>query len=186
VRQLYLDCDGVLADFDKGATAVLGMPPRDYEKAHGLGRFWQKLAQAPDFYFGLPLLPDAMRLFEAVKHLPRGNWAAGQKIRWAARHFPGTRIITTLARDKRNHAKGGRRARGRSAPPRPPLAGDGRHLHPPCRRGQNARGAGQLFSAGKPIADSRDGLLAHSAVPGSAFLQRISAGAKWRSVARSG
>ena len=114
-RQLYLDCDGVLADFDKGATAVLGQPPRAYEKRHGLGRFWQELASAPDFYFGLPLLPDAMVLFDAVRHLhpviltglPRGNWAADQKVRWAAQHFPGTRIITTMARDKRDHAKEG-------------------------------------------------------------------------------
>ena len=115
MRQLYLDCDGVLADFDKGATAVLGLPPRAFEKRHGLGRFWQKLSTAPDFYFSLPLMDDAMELFDAVRHLdpviltglPRGNWAADQKVRWAAKHFPGTRIITTMARDKRNHAKAG-------------------------------------------------------------------------------
>jgi hypothetical protein len=114
-RQLYLDCDGVLADFDKGATAALGLPPQVFERKHGPGRFWQQLASAPDFYFDLPLLPDAMELFEAVRHLdpviltglPRGNWAADQKVRWAATHFPGTRIITTLARDKRNHARAG-------------------------------------------------------------------------------
>ena len=115
MRQLYLDCDGVLADFDKGATAILGLPPRAYEKRHGLGRFWQKLAAAPDFYFGLPLKDDAIELFDAVRHLrpiiltglPRGNWAAGQKVRWAAKYFPGTRIITTMARDKRDHAREG-------------------------------------------------------------------------------
>jgi hypothetical protein len=97
MRQLYLDCDGVLADFDRGAVAVLGMKPKAYEHRHGLGRFWSKLAQAPDFYFSLPLLPDAMQLFDAVKHLdpiiltglPRGNWAAGQKMRWAEQHFAG-------------------------------------------------------------------------------------------------
>jgi hypothetical protein len=115
MRQLYLDCDGVLADFDKSATAILGLPPRAFEKRHGLGKFWQKLASAPDFYFGLPLMDDAMQLFEGVKHLnpiiltglPRGNWAADQKVRWAAKYFPGTRIITTMAREKRNHAKEG-------------------------------------------------------------------------------
>jgi hypothetical protein len=115
MRQLYLDCDGVLADFDKGAAAILGLPPRAFEKRHGLGKFWQKLAQAPDFYFGLPMMADAMVLFDAVRHLdpiiltglPRGNWAAAQKVRWAAKHFSGTRIITTMARDKRNHAKDG-------------------------------------------------------------------------------
>jgi len=114
-RQLYLDCDGVLADFDKGAQAILGLPPRDFEKRHGLSRFWAKLASAPDFYFSLPLMADAMELYDAVKHLnpviltglPRGNWAADQKVRWAAQHFPGVRIITTMAKDKRNHAKSG-------------------------------------------------------------------------------
>ncbi len=115
MRRLYLDCDGVLADFDKGAAAILGMKPKAFEHRHGLGRFWQKLAQAPDFYFSLPLLPDAMQLFDAVKHLnpiiltglPRGNWASDQKMRWAAQHFPGVRMITCMARDKRNHAKEG-------------------------------------------------------------------------------
>ena len=115
MRQLYLDCDGVLADFDKGAMAILGMKPKAFEHRHGLGRFWAKLATAPDFYFSLPLLPDAMQLFDAVKHLdpiiltglPRGNWAADQKMRWAAQHFPGVRMITCMARDKRNHAREG-------------------------------------------------------------------------------
>jgi 5'(3')-deoxyribonucleotidase len=115
MRRLYLDCDGVLADFDHGATAILGMKPKAFEHRHGLGRFWQKLATAPDFYFSLPLMTDAMRLFNAVKHLdpviltglPRGNWAADQKMRWAAQHFPGVRMITCMARDKRNHAKDG-------------------------------------------------------------------------------
>lgn len=115
MRQLYLDCDGVLADFHTGAAAVLGMHPRAFEKRHGIGRFWQRLAHAPDFYFSLPLLPDAMRLFETVRHLdpiiltglPRGNWAADQKMRWAEKHFPGVRMITCMARDKRDHAKEG-------------------------------------------------------------------------------
>jgi 5'(3')-deoxyribonucleotidase len=115
MRRLYLDCDGVLADFEHGATAILGMKPKAFEHRHGLGRFWQKLATVPDFYFSLPLMPDAMRLFDAVKHLdpviltglPRGNWAADQKMRWAAQHFPGVRMITCMARDKRNHAKDG-------------------------------------------------------------------------------
>ena len=114
-QQLYLDCDGVLADFSKGAAAALGMHPKAFEKRFGTGRFWAKLATAPDFYFALPLMPDAMTLFDAVKHLnpiiltglPRGSWAADQKVRWAARYFPGTRIITTMARDKRNHAREG-------------------------------------------------------------------------------
>jgi hypothetical protein len=113
--QIYLDCDGVLADFDRAATELLGMPPRSFEKRRGIGAFWRELARHPDFYGTLPLMPDAMRLFEAVRHLdpviltglPRGTWAAPQKVRWAAEHFPGTRILTVMAVDKRNHAQEG-------------------------------------------------------------------------------
>lgn len=113
--QLFLDCDGVLADFDRGAEAVLGAPPRVFEKRHGLPAFWKRLAKAPDFYGTLPLLPGARRLFDAVAHLdpviltgcPMGGWAEGQKVRWAAQHFPGTPIITCMARDKRRHASPG-------------------------------------------------------------------------------
>ena len=56
-------------------------------------------------------MPDARLLFDAVKHLkptiltglPLGNWAAPQKVAWAAEHFPGVPIITCMARDKHKH-----------------------------------------------------------------------------------
>jgi hypothetical protein len=110
--QLYLDCDGVLANFDRAATELLAMPPRAFEKRRGIGAFWRELARRPDFYGTLPLMPDAMRLFEAGRHLdpiiltglPRGKWAAPQKVGWAGEYFPGTRILTVMAVDKRNHA----------------------------------------------------------------------------------
>lgn len=113
--QLYLDCDGVLADFDRRARDILGMAPRAYEKKYGIGAFWREIARHGDFYGTLPLMPDAMDLFAAVRHLipviltglPRGQWAAPQKIRWAAEHFPGTQILTVMAVDKRHHAQRG-------------------------------------------------------------------------------
>jgi hypothetical protein len=114
MSHLFLDLDGVLADFDAGAKAVLGMLPREFEARYSRSEFWRRLARAKDFYASLPLLPDAMVLFDAVKHLeptiltglPLGNWAAPQKVRWAAQHFPGTKIITTMARDKYKHMTG--------------------------------------------------------------------------------
>nr|WP_157063951.1 hypothetical protein [Methylobacterium tarhaniae] len=115
MMQLYLDCDGVLADFDAGATRVLGCPLCEYQQRHGPARFWAALARAPDFYGQLPLMPDAMALFDAVRPLepviltgcPRGTWAQPQKHRWAAEHFPGTRLITCLAVEKRRHCRPG-------------------------------------------------------------------------------
>src|SRR5689334_4485972 len=82
--RLFLDADGVLADFDEGARRLLGMSVRDYERRHGRGAFWRKLALASNFYGSLPEMPDARLLFERVKHLkptiltglPLGKWAA--------------------------------------------------------------------------------------------------------------
>lgn len=113
--RVFLDCDGVLADFDRAATALLGMRPRDYQRRFGPAKFWGRIGAAPDFYGALPLMPDARPLFEAVAHLrptiltgvPRGGWAEAQKERWAAKHFPGTPIITGFARDKRDHGRPG-------------------------------------------------------------------------------
>jgi hypothetical protein len=112
---LFLDCDGVLADFDAGAERILGMKPAAFQARHGNKLFWKQLASAPQFYARLPEMPDAQTLFAAVKHLkptiltglPLGNWAAPQKVRWAAEHFPGVPIVTCMARDKHRHMQAG-------------------------------------------------------------------------------
>jgi hypothetical protein len=109
--RLFLDCDGVLADFDEGARRLFGMPSAAFEAKHGRREFWRRIAKAPNFYGTLPEMPDARELFDAVAHLkptiltglPLGNWAAPQKIAWAAEHFPGVAIITCMARDKHKH-----------------------------------------------------------------------------------
>ncbi len=114
MAQLFLDCDGVLADFDAGATDILGMSPRAFEERYGRREFWRRIARTRDFYARLPLKSDARLLFDAVAHLdpiiltglPLGDWAAPQKVRWADQHFPGTHIITCMARDKYRHMKG--------------------------------------------------------------------------------
>ena len=113
--RLFLDADGVLADFDLGARQLLGMRPKEFIDKNGRGTFWKRLARAPNFYGGLPEMPDARMLFEGVEHLqptiltglPLGNWAAPQKVKWAAEHFPGVPIITCMARDKHLHMQPG-------------------------------------------------------------------------------
>jgi hypothetical protein len=114
-RQIYLDCDGVLADFDKGAAAVFGMPSDAFEARRGTAEFWKRLARADGFFEHLDLMPDALQLYDAVKvkapiiltGMPHGKWAEPQKRRWAARHFPGVPMIATLAALKREHCTPG-------------------------------------------------------------------------------
>lgn len=115
MRQLWLDLDGVLGDFDTYVEAVFGLPPRKFEDQHGAKRFWADLQSHEDFYNRLPLMPDAMELFEAVKHLnpailtglPLGDWAEPQKRKWGSRHFPETKMICCLSKDKRDHMNPG-------------------------------------------------------------------------------
>jgi hypothetical protein len=113
--RLFLDADGVLADFDEGARRLFGMSSAEFEAKHGKSEFWRRIAKARNFYGTLPEMPDARLLFDGVKDLkptiltglPMGKWAAPQKVEWAAEHFPGVPIITCMARDKHKHMKPG-------------------------------------------------------------------------------
>ena len=114
-RQIYLDCDGVLADFNRSAETILGAPSHVFEERHGEHQFWKRLANADGFFENLAPLPDAFELYEAVKvkapiiltGMPHGDWAEPQKRAWAARHFPGVPVITTMAVLKRQHCHPG-------------------------------------------------------------------------------
>lgn len=115
MKQLFLDCDGVLADFDQAAEIVFGFPPRQAEDRLGTQEFWRLLLETPKFYETLPVMQDAMELVDAVRHLnpiiltgcPLGIWAQEQKINWRNKNFPGIPMITTLSKDKKTHAKPG-------------------------------------------------------------------------------
>lgn len=113
VVQIFLDCDGVLADFDLAAEHLLGLPPRQAEEALGTREFWSRIRAARNFFRNLPLTCDAMELYGSVAALqpiiltgcPVGGWAEGQKKEWAAEHFPGVPIIACLSREKSLYLK---------------------------------------------------------------------------------
>lgn len=113
---LALDCDGVLADFNAKGREIFGMEPEDFQTQNGSKVFWKtirdyRIEEGQGFFRSLPLMPDARELFDAVAHLkpliltgcPFGDWAEPQKREWAAEHFPGTKMITCLAREKILH-----------------------------------------------------------------------------------
>ena len=116
MSQLYLDMDGVLADFDKRAGEVFGMDPVMFEYWHGEKAFWNTLYAVPDFFYTFDMMPDAPALWAATKHLhpivltaiPRGEWAVDQKRRWLAEKFgPDVPIITCFAKEKANYCEPG-------------------------------------------------------------------------------
>jgi hypothetical protein len=117
MRQVFLDCDGVLADFDAAAEVILGMPPRLFEDTHGSEEFWRLLEASPRFYATLPRMRDADQLVQGCRDLgimpviltgcPRGGWAEEQKEHWRDAHYPGYKMICCLSAQKRVHAQPG-------------------------------------------------------------------------------
>lgn len=111
MRHIFLDCDGVLADFDAEARKLFGMHPRHAEEVLGTTEFWRRIHWSGDFYRRLPLMADALDLYRSVAHLkpiiltgcPHGQWSQPQKRAWAAEHFPGVPIITCASREKFQH-----------------------------------------------------------------------------------
>lgn len=109
--RIYLDLDGVLADFDAEAEKLFGMNPRKYEEHHGTGKFWSMLDSQPNFYRNLPLMHDAKELVEGVTKYavptvltgaPSSNFdvVSQHKREWVAEQFPDLDVIVCFSRHK--------------------------------------------------------------------------------------
>jgi hypothetical protein len=103
--RLYIDLDGVLADFDRGVLEITGRLPA----AQPLGAMWRALARSPDFFATLPFAPGGERLWRHCAPLaptiltgvPWGDWAAPQKRHWVAERLgPDVPVITCMSREK--------------------------------------------------------------------------------------
>jgi hypothetical protein len=107
---LFVDLDGVLADFDRGVEELTGARPAGQSPK----AMWPRLARSPGFYAHLPWTPDGPELWERVKRhepviltgLPRGNWAKPQKLEWCRREL-GTQVpvIACMSREKAEKAR---------------------------------------------------------------------------------
>ena len=104
--QLFLDLDGVLADFEGGVKSATGRFPHQWRAS----QMWSRLRRAPQFFAQLSWTQDGRTLWEETRHLnppiltglPHGGaWAAQQKRAWCARELgEDVQVITCLARDK--------------------------------------------------------------------------------------
>jgi len=67
--KVYLDMDGVLADFDKRFTDLAGMGPREFEDQYGKNRFWDFIDEEHKlkFWVGIPVMPGAQALVDYVR-----------------------------------------------------------------------------------------------------------------------
>lgn len=112
IGQLYLDMDGVLADFDAAACKALGTDNSyKWEWIHGSAAFWATLNTNPNFFGDLPPMDDALILFERVERLrpviltalPKtgASEVDRQKRDWVAKYLgDDVPVITCLTHEK--------------------------------------------------------------------------------------
>jgi 5'(3')-deoxyribonucleotidase len=126
---LYLDMDGVLADFNQLAQQVLGATAEDQANADRQGRWpqeqWAKLRSIKNFYRILPKTDIADELVATARQfrdnlgwelyvltaIPKGNdmpEAFQDKVEWMQEHYPDIRVrFGPYSIDKAKHARRG-------------------------------------------------------------------------------
>lgn len=99
MRKLYLDLDGVMADFDAHFPALFGVDHREMLDDD----MWSTINTHPSYFADMPVCPGALEFFEEIRHLepiiltacPKSNYAhvARQKRAWVRRHLSVDCII---------------------------------------------------------------------------------------------
>jgi len=124
MRTIYLDMDGVVADFDTFVSNLLERPIGWNDSKQDLtNEEWGKLASVDRLYYQLPLMPDATKLVAYVKSLstrfnvqfltavPRRTTmpsARDDKQAWVDKYFPGMKMdIGPYSHDKQKWCRPG-------------------------------------------------------------------------------
>ncbi len=69
---VYVDMDGVIADFDKRFKDLSGLMPQAYVDKHGLNKFWDLIDEKHKvaFWRGIEIMPGAGKLLNYVSNYP--------------------------------------------------------------------------------------------------------------------
>jgi len=111
--EVYLDMDGVFADFEKGAAELFDGRHKEVEKKH----FWGKINKNPDFFYNLEKLDGADALmhfmisqspsyvkFAFLTGAPPLTEHRAGKIKWVRENYNGIPTIVLPRKEKRLYA----------------------------------------------------------------------------------
>lgn len=113
---IYLDMDGVLADFDRHYYVHFGNWPTRWPLPDTVD--WRKVNAVPNFYYTMPLMPDAQKLVDYTYKIGEGveiltgipssvDSADNQKIAWAKFRWPTLKVNCCESKNKYTFAKKG-------------------------------------------------------------------------------
>lgn len=114
IKHLYLDLDGVFADFNSGVKAICGLEPHQLPK----NRMWSVVHSNKRFFATLEFMPGAERLWAGVVELgvpftfltgaPSSQTFRDQKHEWVGAKFGlEHRVIVLPRRQKVDHSAPG-------------------------------------------------------------------------------
>jgi 5'(3')-deoxyribonucleotidase len=121
-RTIYIDMDGVVADFNSYVSNVIGRPI-GWDQDDLTVEEWDSLTKIPNFYRHLPLIEESVRMVglcksfssrvnvEFLTAIPRQTTmptAKQDKIDWIGQHFPVTAVnFGPFSKDKQYWARPG-------------------------------------------------------------------------------
>jgi 5'(3')-deoxyribonucleotidase len=127
MNTIYIDMDGVVADFDTHARTLMNLTEEEMTQALINSRYpddkWRMILNYPNFFRALPLMPRARELmclahrFETelgynlrmLTAIPKDNdfpEVFQDKMDWMREHFPGVRVhFGPYSEDKQHHCK---------------------------------------------------------------------------------
>ncbi len=111
MTEIFVDIDGVVGDFDNSVKSLFG----SYPKELGDDVLWPLIVNTPNFWRNLPLMEDAMILWEAVRDhnpifltgCPKSDYERAEQDKrwWVRHHFGDVPVITCLSREKPMHMR---------------------------------------------------------------------------------